>query len=91
MDSVLNGDEIMRESAGNFPGDWPDHCDGGRGGGGRQGATLVGPRGTADSGGWSPGWLRRCACWHGGPPHPSLRGLGALGSHPRRSQNELQG
>ena len=38
--------------------------------GGRRGAALAGPGWTVDCGGWSPGWLRQCACRRGGPPHP---------------------
>ena len=34
MDIVPNGYERTREGAGNFPGDWPDHCGGGGSGGG---------------------------------------------------------
>ena len=38
--------------------------------GGRRGATLAGLGWTADCGGWSPGYPRRCTCRRGGPPHP---------------------
>ena len=37
--------------------------------GGRRGAALAGLRWTADCGGWSPSWSRRCACQRGVPPH----------------------
>ena len=56
--------------------------------GGRRGAVLAFLRWIADCGGWSPGWPRRCACRHGGPPHLSRGGLSALGCHPSRPRNE---